>query len=338
MSKISIIIPCLNEEKYIAYCLDSILLSDYDKSKIEIFVVDGMSSDKTREIVISYSEKYAYIKLLSNLDKIVPKAMNLAIEKAKGEYIIRLDAHASYPKNYFSKLIEWHQKLNADNIGCVIVTEVKKLTKKSASIKEVLSHKFGVGNSDFRTGIKELKEVDTVPFGCYKKEVFEKYGLYDERLIRNQDIELNKRIINGGGKIYLIPEVTCTYYARENFSDLAKNNFDNGKWNILTAYYTKTLNSLSLRHFIPLLFVLSLLAPLFLSIFIPKFAYVVLLSLSSYFALVIIISFKLRDNQNSFLYLIMSFFTLHLSYGVGSLMGIFSLASKFIIKYIRGKK
>jgi len=332
MPKISIIIPCFNEEKHIAHCLDSILLSDYDRSNIEILVVDGMSSDKTREIVASYSKKYTYIKLLSNPDKIVPKAMNLAIKEAKGAYIIRLDAHASYPTNYFSKLIEWHQKLDADNVGCVIVTEVKNMNKKSASIKEILSHKFGVGNSDFRTGIKEVKEVDTVPFGCYKKEVFEQYGYYDERLIRNQDIELNKRIINGGGKIYLIPDVKCTYYARENFSDLAKNNFANGKWNILTAYYTKTLNSLSLRHFIPLLFLLSLLVPLFLSIFTAKFAYVALVSLSSYLALVIIMSFKLRGEETTIFYLIGSFLTLHLSYGLGSLVGIFSMSNRLLVK------
>ena len=330
MAKISIIIPCLNEEKYIANCLDSILVSDYDKSKMEILVVDGMSSDKTREIVKSYSKKHDYIKLFDNLDKIVPNAMNLAIKEAQGEYIIRLDAHAFYPKNYFSKLIEWHQKLNAENVGTVIITEVKNLTKKSASIKEILSHKFGVGNSDFRTGIKEVKEVDTVPFGCYKKEVFEKYGLYDERLIRNQDIELNKRIINGGGKIYLIPDVKCTYYARENFRALAKNNYSNGFWNVLTAYYTKTLNSLSLRHFIPLLFVLSLFFPLLLSIFIPKFLYVGLFSLVSYFALGIMISLKLRNSSNRFIYLLSSFFTLHFSYGMGSLMGIFSVINKYI--------
>jgi len=219
-----------------------------------------------------------------------------------------------------------------------LLTKVKNANKKSNSIKEILSHKFGVGNADFRTGGLAVKEVDTVAFGCYSKESFGKYGLYDERLIRNQDIELNKRIINGGGKIYLIPNVTCTYYARENFIDLAKNNFDNGKWNILTAYYTITLSSLSLRHFIPLLFLLSLLVPLLLSIFIPKLVYISLLSMSSYFTLVIIVSFKLRDNQNSYLYLIMSFFILHLSYGMGSLMGIFSLGKKFIInKFIKGK-
>jgi glycosyltransferase involved in cell wall biosynthesis len=293
-----------------------------------------MSSDKTREIVEFYSTRYEYIKLLHNPKKIVPVSMNIGIKEAKGDYIIRLDAHADYPVDYFFKLIAWHQKLDADNVGTTIVTKVKNQTLKANSIKKVLSHKFGVGNSDFRTGVKEVKEVDTVPFGCYKKEVFEKYGLYDERLVRNQDIELNKRIINGGGKIYLIPDVQCTYYARENFTALAKNNFSNGYWNILTAYYTKTLNSLSLRHFIPLIFVLSLLIPTFLALFIPNFIYVALFSLGSYLALVIIMSLKSKAKGNSFFFLIMSFFTLHLSYGVGSLIGIFSVLKSVI----KGKK
>ncbi len=331
--KISIIIPCLNEEKYIVTCLDSLLDSDYDKLKMEVLVVDGMSSDKTREIVKDYTNKHSYIKLLDNPDKIVPKAMNLAISQASGEYIIRLDAHSKFPKNYFSKLIYYSQKLNADNVGVVVITDVKNKNKKSNSIKEVLSHRFGVGNSDFRIGIDSIKEVDTVPFGCYKKDVFEKYGYYDERLIRNQDIELNKRISNGGGKIYLIPDVTCTYFARENFITLAKNNYSNGFWNILTAYYTKTLKSLSLRHFIPLLFVLSLIIPIIASTVFPETLWLALFSLLSYLCLVIIISFKIKNSSNSVLYLILSFLTLHFSYGMGSLVGIFSV----INKYIRGE-
>ena len=330
MMKITIIIPCLNEEQYIAECLESVLASDYDKSKMEILVVDGVSSDRTKEIVESYSKKNSHIKLLSNPDKIVPKSMNIAIKQATGDYIIRLDAHALYPTNYFSKLIEWHQKLDADNVGAVIVTKVKNLNKKSASIKEVLSHRLGVGNSEFRTGVDEVKEVDTVPFGCYKREVFDRYGLYDERLIRNQDIELNKRIINGGGKIYLVPDIECTYFAREDFISLAKNSYSNGFWNILTAYYTKTLNSLSLRHFIPLIFVLSLLFPMLLSLLIPKLLWLTLLSLSSYLALVIITSFKLREKSNSLCYLVASFLTLHLSYGFGSLVGIFSMIKRVL--------
>jgi glycosyltransferase involved in cell wall biosynthesis len=276
---ITIIIPTLNEEKYIAECLDSILESTYSTDSIEVFVVDGISSDKTRAIVSQYENKYDFITLLDNPYKIVPKAMNIAIEKSVGEYIIRLDAHSKFPKDYFSKLIQYSKELNADNIGTVIVTEVKNKNSKANSIKIALSHKFGVGNSDFRTGTKSIKEVDTVPFGCYKKSIFAKYGMYDERLIRNQDIELNKRIIKGGGKIYLIPDVKCTYYARENFTDLAKNNYANGFWNILTAYYTKTLSSLSLRHFIPLLFVLSFIIPGILALLEPKVLWITLLGI-----------------------------------------------------------
>ncbi len=330
MSKISIIIPCLNEEKYIATCLDSLLESDYDKLEVEVFVVDGMSSDRTREIVKEYTKKYSYIELLDNPSKIVPKAMNLAINESNGEYIIRLDAHSKFPKDYFSKLIKCSKELNADNVGAIVITEVKNKNKKSNSIKEVLSHRFGVGDSDFRTGVDNIKKVDTVPFGCYKKEVFQKYGYYDERLVRNQDIELNKRIVNGGGKIYLIPEVKATYYARENFTDLAKNNYNNGFWNILTSYYTKTLNSLSLRHFIPLLFVVSLILPLFLSLFVPELLWIALVSLGSYLALVIIISFRLKNSSNSIWYLIISFLTLHIFYGWGSFIGVFSVFKKML--------
>ena len=334
LPRISVIIPVLNEEKYIASCLDSVLESDYPNDKMEIFVVDGGSEDRTIEIIKEYQKKFSFLKLLHNPKKIVPVAMNIAIKEAKGEYIIRLDAHASYPKDYFSKLLSYHKKLNADNVGGVWKTEVLNKTKISLSIKEVLSNKFGVGNAMFRVGIDKIEEVDTVPFGCYKREIFEQIGLYDERLVRNQDIELNKRLKKAAGKIYLIPEVECTYFARENFKDLAKNNFANGEWNILTAYYTKTLHSLSVRHFIPLLFVLSLIIPALIALYSPYFGIFGLVSMVSYLTLVIIISLKLKDNSNSFIYLVLSFLTLHLSYGVGSLVGIFKVI-KIILQ--RGK-
>jgi len=338
MPKISIIIPCLNEEKYIATCIESIVKSNIDHSKTELIFVDGLSGDNTVAIINGYILKYPFIKILSNPKKYTPISMNIGIKASVGEYIFILSAHAQYEKEYFEKLINNIRELNADCVGGILITDIKNKNKnknkKSNSIKEVLSNRFGVGDASFRTGTLKIKEVDTVAFGCYLRDVFSKYGYYDERLIRNQDIELNKRIINGGGTIYLIPDVECTYFARENFTALAKNNYSNGFWNILTAYYTKTLNSLSLRHFIPLLFVLSLLIPVVFSIVIPKFIYVSLFSLSSYLLLVIMISFKLRGGSNSFIYLMGSFFTLHISYGMGSLMGIFSVISK----YIKGNK
>jgi glycosyltransferase involved in cell wall biosynthesis len=293
-----------------------------------------MSRDKTREIVRNYIDQYNFIRLIDNVKKIVPVAMNLGIRQAKGEYIIRLDAHAEYPGDYFSKLIAWHRKLDADNVGAVIETKVQRRTPVSIAIQKVLSSRFGVGNSDFRVGTDAPKEVDTVPFGCYKREVFEKYGYYDERLERNQDIELNKRILSGGGKIYLVPDVTCTYYARESLKALAKNNYANGRWNILTAYYTGTLRSLSLRHFIPLFFVLSLLLPLLFSLAEPRLLWLGVLSLCSYLSLVIIVSLKLKDKQTTLWDIVTTFLTLHLSYGMGSLVGMFQVA----VKYIKGEK
>jgi len=325
--RISIIIPTLNEERYIAQCLDSILEATYSKEKMEVIVVDGMSQDRTREIVQAYHEKYSSIHLLENQDSYTPVGMNLGINASKGEYIFILSAHAQYDSDYFMKLVE---NIDADCVGGVLVTDVKNENEKSSAIKEVLMHRFGVGNASFRTGSDKVKLVDTVAFGCYRRSTFEKYGLFDEKLIRNQDIELNKRIINGGGKIYLIPEVTCTYFAREDFMALAKNNYANGFWNILTAYYTKTLNSLSLRHFVPLLFVLSLIIPLIGSLILPKILWIALFSLVSYLSLVIIISFRIKNSSNTIRYLIMSFLTLHLSYGWGSLMGIFSLLKKML--------
>jgi glycosyltransferase involved in cell wall biosynthesis len=329
MCKISIIIPILNEEKYIKNCIDSIINSNIDN--FELILVDGGSRDNTVKIIKTFQNESASIKLLHNPKKFTPISMNLGIEASQGDYIFIISAHAEYQDNYFTYLADEVKRLNANCVGGVLNTEVQNSNKKSNSIKKILTHKFGVGNADFRTGGSQVKEVDTVAFGCYTKETFKKFGFYNEKLIRNQDIELNKRIVNGGGKIYLIPDITATYYARENFTDLSKNNFSNGKWNILTAYYTKTFKSLSLRHFIPLIFLLTLLLPILFSLFNIKFLWLALLSLVSYLSLVIISSLKSKDKDSSFFYLVVSFLTLHLSYGLGSLVGLFST----IIKYIK---
>ena len=211
---ISVICPIYNEEKYIEKCINSILQQDFPKSDIEILFIDGMSSDKTREIITTYTKVVKNIRLLDNPNKTVPYAMNKGIQEAKGEIIIRLDAHASYENNYISTLVKKLIELKADNVGAYCKTDVLNINKKTLAIKEVLSNKFGVGNSQFRLGVNVDTEVDTVPFGCWKKEVFNKYGLFDIRLTRNQDIEFNKRILRRGGHIYLVTGTYCIYYAR----------------------------------------------------------------------------------------------------------------------------
>ena len=259
---LSVICPVYNEEKYIKKCVESIIAQDYPMDALEVLFVDGMSIDATRRVIEDYSQRYSFIRLLDNPWRVVPCAMNIGVREAKGEIIMRLDAHASYPNDYFSVLTSQVKSLKADNVGVVCKTDVLHKTSKTLAIREVLGNRFGVGNSTFRTGIDCVMEVDTVPFGCWPADVFQRFGFYDERLIRNQDIELCKRIIRGGGKIYIVPNTCCTYYARETFKALAKNNYGNGKWNILTVFYTKHFSSLSVRHFVPLFFLLSLLLPL----------------------------------------------------------------------------
>lgn len=320
---LSIICPIYNEEKYITGCIKSILKQDYPKDDWEVLFVDGMSTDRTREIVRDYCRNYDFIRLIDNPQKTVPHAMNKGIAAAIGNIIIRLDAHALYKDDYCSVLTRQLKALGADNVGAVCKTDVLNKTLKTLAIREVLSNKFGVGNAVFRVGTDRAMEVDTVPFGCWRRDVFDKYGLYDIRLVRNQDIELNKRILRGGGKIYIVPDTYCVYLARETFKALSLNCFQNGKWNILTVYYTKQFDSLSLRHFVPMLFVCSLLIPLFIGIFYPEAMYVSLVSMGLYVLLLMLVCSKLALKKNlSLFYLLGSFMVLHFSYGCGSIAGL----------------
>jgi glycosyltransferase involved in cell wall biosynthesis len=332
MVRVSLVCPVYNEEEYIRGCIDSILSQDYSKNAMEVFFVDGSSVDDTVRIIEEYIKNYSFITLLHNPDKIVPVAMNLGIRYSKGDIIIRIDAHATYPCNYVSTLVKKSIELDADNVGCICKTDVLHKNQKTLSIQKVLSNRLGAGNAIFRLGVNHIKEVDTVPFGCWKRSAFELFGYFDERLIRNQDIELNKRIKRGGGKIYLVPDTYCTYLARETFRGIAQNNYANGKWNILTVFYTKKLTSLSVRHFIPLIFLLSLMMPLILSVFNIFFFYMTLASLFAYLFLITGISCLLSiKHRLDVIYIFLAFVILHLSYGFGSLIGIFKLG--YIIKF-----
>lgn len=318
---ISVIIPIFNEERYIEKCVDSMLAQDYPREKMEWFFVDGMSKDRTVEILQTYREKHPdLIHILENPHKIVPYAMNIGIRASRGRYIIRLDAHAQYAQDYFSKCVEVLEETGADNVGGVM--ETKSRTPIGATIAKMLSSKFGVGNSQFRTHGKD-GYVDTVPFGAFRREIFDKVGLYDERLVRNQDIELNYRITHNGGKIYLSSKIKLAYFCRDSVKALVKQARMDGKWNIITSKFCP--GSMGLRHFIPFLFLMSLIGMPILTLLWKPFGALFALELLAYFSLGALFAKKSADSTREFFQLLALYPTFHISYGWGSLTGMISV-------------
>ncbi len=328
LPKVSVIIPARNEEKFIEKCIESFLTCDYPKELIEVIVVDGMSEDGTRKIVRELSERDIRVLLVNNEKKITPVAMNLGVKASKGEYIFFSGAHSEMRSDYISKCIRHALETGADNVGGIMKTEPRISSTVGIAISKVLSSPLGVGGAKFRTGVTKPIEVDTVPFGCYKREVFDRIGYFNEKLVRNQDIEFNLRLKRAGGKIILFPDIELTYYARSTYRELSKNNFENGFWVIAAKKYAEV--PYSKRHLVPLMFVLFLLLGFLISLVVTYFLFVYISLLVTYFVTVIIFSFShaLEAKKLNLLFAaIVSYLVLHISYGVGSLLGLFSLLS-----------
>lgn len=323
---ISVICPIYNEEKYIGRCIESIMQQDYPKEDMEVLFVDGMSKDRTREIIASYQPKCPYLRVLDNPYQIVPPAMNIGILQAKGEIIIRLDAHAFFPENYFSELVKNLKELNADNVGGVCRTLPVNDTVVCKSIANVLSSSFGMGNSHFRVGAKDVMQVDTVPFGCFHRELFDKIGYFDEELIRNQDDEFNGRIVKNGGKIFLLPQLVIDYFARDTLGKVYKMFYQYGLFKPLV---NKKLGSpATFRQFFPLVFVLGLIAGLFFGFISLWFLVAYMAVLLAYFGIATM--FSLRDTKDLKQVLMQNwtYFVVHFGYGWGYINGLWKLLTR----------
>lgn len=321
---VSVIMPIYDEERYIGRCIDSLLLQDYPLEKMEWIFVDGCSKDKTVELLKEYECKYPdLIKVLNNPNKIVPCAMNIGISASCGRYIVRLDAHADYAPDYISRCIYYLETIDAENVGGV--ADTKATGFMGNAIAKMLSSKFGVGNSQFRTN-GESGYVDTVPFGAFKREVFSKYGGYDERLVRNQDNEMNFRIRKNGGKIYLANDIRLSYYCRDSINGIAAMAQKNGKWNIITMKLCP--GSMGWRHFIPFLFVSSIIGLAVLGLAFSFFGMLLGVEMITYIGLDIFFSIRQASTIKEFLMLLALFPIFHVCYGFGSVVGLTKLFSK----------
>lgn len=321
---VSIVIPCRNEAAFIASCLDSVIANDYDPARLEVLVVDGASDDGTQDIVGEYAARDSRVHLLHNPRRITPAALNTGIRAAAGEVIIRMDAHNAYPASYISSLVEWLQRSGADNVGGIWITRSTTDSPIARAIAIGLSHPFGVGNSYFRIGSAEPRWVDNVPFGCYRRAVFDRIGLFDEDLVRNQDDELNLRLVRAGGRILLVPSIVSYYHARGTLGKLARMNYQYGFFKPLVI--RKIGAVMTVRQVVPATFVLSLVASALLAPF-STAAMAAFWTIAIAYLLASLVAAALVASGNGLrpaAALLVVFPVMHVAYGVGFLRGVYS--------------
>lgn len=315
--EVSVIMPVYNEEKYIDQCVTSLTKQTYSSENIEWLFIDGGSNDKTVDKIIHYNLQNC--RILHNDKRIVTYALNIGVENAVGKYIIRMDAHAEYSEDYIEKCVYYLKTTNADNVGGVAITKGKGFIGEANS--EILSSKFGVGNSSFRTENKS-GYVDTVPFGAFRREIFDEVGLFNPELPRSEDNDFNSRIRAAGGKVFLSSEINFTYYCRDTVGGLLGQAIKNG--NALFLTLRKNPKAMSLRHYIPFLFVLSLIVVPIISFFIPLFWLCLIAESGLYLMLDLFFSFC-KGKKKFVLYKLVMYPLFHIAYGIGSLLGMINV-------------
>ena len=322
---ITIVIPVRNEAPFIDRCLRSVFSSDPIPEGIEVLVVDGMSTDGTRQRLAEWCRTEGNMTVLDNPDGIAPTAMNIGIRAARGRWIIILGAHAEYPPNYFTLCLRTIRRTKADNVGGRMITLSSGDNLQGKLVRALTTHFFGVGNAGFRLGANE-GPADTVVFSCCRREVFERIGLFDERLVRNQDYEFNRRLLRSGGSIWHNPEIQARYYNQGTLAGLFRQGFRTGEWNVWMWYVAPY--SFAWRHAIPLLFTAAIITALVVA-FIQITAGVTLLALIfvPYLALAALAALQQAFRYAAWMFPILPFlfFAYHLVYGAGGLWGLLLL-------------
>lgn len=323
---ISLIVPCRNERNYIGPCLDSILAGSLPEEQLEILVVDGASEDGTRQIVQDYACRHPNIRLIDNPGRVTPIAMNMGIRHSRGEIIARLDAHTTYEPHYLSKCLTTLRETGADNVGGVCRIRPRRDTPIGRAIALAMSHPFGTGNSYYKTGTRTRRQVDTVPFGFYRRDVFQRIGLFNEGLVRGQDMELNLRLRRAGGQIMLDPQIVSEYYPRSDLWAFLRHNFADGLWITYALKFARL--PVSWRHLVPLSFVLSLVGSLLLWPIWSAFGWIFAAIITLYLAVSIGFSLgvAVRERRAEYLFTMpLAFAARHCAMGFGSLRGLIKL-------------
>lgn len=319
--EVAIVIPTLNEERFISRCLNSIIKQTYEFEKMDVMIIDGGSNDKTKDIVAEYQKSHQNIRFIENKKKIQSVAFNIGIKKSTAPYIIRLDAHAEYDSEYIYLCIKnLKDDKKRGNVGgrCNILPFNQSIW---AQTNAILNHsRFGIGGAAFRVS-NEAHNTDSVPFGAFPRKIIEKIGGMREDLPRGEDNEYNSRIRKAGYKIFFDPNIISSYFARPTLGASCKQMYANGNSIGYLCYIDR--EAIGIRHLVPLLFVVSGLFSIIISVLWSPFCYVFCGGLALYLIADAMASIMgAKDNVKCTLPLFILFFCVHVSYGMGTIAGL----------------
>jgi len=325
---VTVIMPIRNEGSYISASLGAVLDQDYPQDRLEVIVADGMSTDQTREIIHRLQESHPNLRLLDNPRGIVPSGMNLAIRHARGEIIVRVDGHTLIARDYVRRCVEGLRGSPAQNVGGKMSAVGK--TPFGEAVALATSSRFGVGGARFHYSNAE-EYVDTVYMGAWWRRVFDRIGLFDEELVRDQDDEFNYRLAKHGGKILLRQDIRSTYTVRSTPRGLWRQYFQYGFWKVRVLQ--KHPRQMSPRQFIPPFFAAALLGSSFLAALIP-YGWVLLALVAGSYLLANLAASTLVAARVGWKYLLILphvFVILHLGYGLGFLAGLLRFVRRWKI-------
>lgn len=316
---VSIIIPMRNEGDHIRPCIEAVLAQDYPAAQTELFIIDGCSTDNSRDVVAEYARQHPNLHLLDNPQQNTPAALNVGIKAAKGKYIVRVDAHTVIAPDYVRQCANLLEASGAANVGGRMQPVGQNYVGQAVALST--TSPFGIGNSKFHYDTRE-QYVDTVYMGAFRRDIFEKAGLFDEELIRNQDYELNIRIRQVGGEILLSPKIISHYIPRGTLATLWRQYFQYGRWKVRTLQ--KHPNSIQWRQAVAPLFVATILVNFVLQLFLKPFRWLFALVFGSYL-LANLLASTIAACKGGWKYipvLPIVFATIHFAWGVGFWQGV----------------
>lgn len=334
---VSFIIVAYNADKYLNNSLNSLLNQDYDLKKIEVILVDSLSSDNTKKIMDKFKKdnlkKFKDILVLKNNNRTLPYGWNVALKKASGDAIVRVDAHSKFPENFISaNVLEMEKGENIVGGHRISIASDNSRWQKLLLVAE--ESLFGSGIAKYRRQSKR-EYVSTLAHAMYRKKVFDEVGPYNVNLSRTEDNEMHYRMKKAGYKFLLSPNVVSYHCARNTFKGMVKQKYGNGKWIGITMYFCP--RCFSLYHFIPFFFVLSIIACVLLAILKMPIFLILLAGLYALFNIINLIVITINNKFHiEYLLLPFIFFILHMAYGIGTIVGL--VKGPFKKMKARGKK